>query len=73
MSIAANVPNLSAHKFRHSFAVNFLRNGGDIFSLQILLGHSDLAMVRRYSGALNTDDALLSHEKFSPVDRLGLK
>ena len=70
MSIAANVPNLSAHKFRHSFSVNFLRNGGDPFSLQILLGHSDLAMVRRYTSALKIDDALASHEKFSPVDNM---
>jgi len=64
----AGMPNLSPHKFRHSFAVNFLRNGGDPFSLQILLGHSDLAMVRRYTSALDIDDALASHEKFSPVD-----
>lgn len=73
MSRAAKIPKISPHKFRHSFAVTFLRNGGDIFSLQILLGHSDLTMVRRYTSALNIDDALLSHEKFSPVDRLGIK
>jgi len=70
MSIAANVPDLSPHKFCHSFAVNFLRNGGDIFLLQILLGHSYLTMVRRYISALNIDDAILSHEKFSPVDNM---
>jgi len=66
----AGMTSLGPHRFRHSFAVNFLRNGGDPFSLQILLGHSDLEMVRHYTSALKIDDALASHEKFSPVDRL---
>jgi site-specific recombinase XerD len=73
MSKEAGIPNISPHKFRHSFAVNFLRNGGNLFSLQILLGHTDLTMVRRYTSVLDTDDAILSHEKFGPVDHLGLK
>ncbi len=63
----------SVHRFRHSFALNFLRADRNVFNLQYLLGHSDLDMVRRYTSALGMEDALKAHEKASPVDLLGIK
>jgi len=60
----------SAHKFRHTFAINMLRQGCNVFELQQLLGHSSLEMVKNYTKTLNTDDALKAHARFSPVDRL---
>ena len=44
----AGVQHANVHKFRHTFAINFLRNGGNIYALQDLLGHSDLETVRIY-------------------------
>jgi integrase len=36
------------HKIRHSFAVNFLRQGGNIVTLSQLLGHSDIRITMEY-------------------------
>jgi site-specific recombinase XerD len=60
----------SAHKFRHTFAINMLRQGCNVFELQQMLGHSSLEMVKNYTRTLNNDDAIKAHIKFSPVDRL---
>lgn len=55
------------HSFRRAFALNCLRNGMDIFSLQLLMGHSDLQVLRRYLKQTDqdTDEA---HRKGGPVD-----
>jgi len=63
----------SVHRFRHTFALNFLRVDKNVFNLQYLLGHSDLEMVRRYTSALGMEDALIAHEKASPADMMGLR
>jgi site-specific recombinase XerD len=60
----------SIHRFRHTFAVQFLRADRNVFNLQYLLGHSDLRMVRRYTMAMGMDDALAAHEAASPADQL---
>lgn len=66
---AANVTKPELHDFRRAFAINFLRNGGDVYSLQKLMGHADLQVLRRYLAQTN-EDLRLSHNKFSPVDHL---
>jgi len=59
----------SPHTFRHYFAVEFLRGGGNVFSLQQLLGHNDLDMTNRYV-KLAQADLENQHRQFSPGDRL---
>jgi integrase/recombinase XerD len=65
----ANVPVPSIHSFRRWFALTALNNGIDVFSLQKLLGHSDLSVLKRYIKQTNKNvkDAFL---RASPVDRL---
>ena len=59
----------SPHTFRHTFAKSYLVNGGDIFSLQKILGHSSLASVRTYLNLFGTD-IKKQHQKYSPADNL---
>ncbi|MHB1001652.1 MAG: tyrosine-type recombinase/integrase [Armatimonadota bacterium] len=59
------------HLLRHSMAVSYLRNGGDVFTLQRILGHSDLNMTKRYCELANTD-VVDKHRLHSPADRLGI-
>jgi len=63
----------SVHRFRHTFALNFLRVDKNVFNLQYLLGHSELEMVRRYTATLGMEDALKAHEKASPADMMGIR
>lgn len=57
------------HQFRHLFAVEFIRAGGDAFTLQRILGHTTLDMTRKYVHLTNSD-LRAAHRKFAPGDRL---
>lgn len=65
----AGVIEPSLHDFRRAFALACLRKGMDVFSLQRLMGHSDLSVLRRYL-AQTTEDTRLAHQQSGPVDNL---
>ncbi len=71
LAIAAGVPpsQCGPHAFRRTFAVSILRAGANLFSVQAMLGHTDLQMTRRYV-SLADADVESQHRQFSPVDRM---
>ena len=62
------IKQVHPHRFRHTFAIQFLKNGGNVYSLQYILGHRSLEMVKRYLRLADLDIKAI-HEQASPADR----
>jgi integrase/recombinase XerC/integrase/recombinase XerD len=50
----SDVPRLHPHLFRHTFAVRYLMNGGDIMTLRLILGHTTLEVTQMYMHRYST-------------------
>ncbi len=61
------VEKISVHALRHTFAKNWIRNTGDPFRLQKLLGHSSLDMTRNYVNMFS-EDLKEGFEEHNPLD-----
>ena len=55
----------SPHTMRHSFAVHWLRRGGDIYMLSRILGHSSVAITEVYLRSLGIADLQRQHAEIS--------
>lgn len=66
------VKNVHPHRFRHTFAITFLRNGGNVAALQQILGHSEIEMSLRYARIAEIDIETAGRA-YSPADNWKLK
>lgn len=63
------VQRTNIHGLRHNFAKLWIKGGGKEFPLQKVLGHSSLAMTRRYV-QLFSEDLKEDYDKYSPLDNI---
>ncbi|TBL17276.1 hypothetical protein EYB35_05225 [Bacillus paranthracis] len=61
--------HFSCHDFRRQFCTEFLANGGSVFSLQSIVGHSQISTTRKY---VRFDEQMMKnqHELYSRVVKL---
>ena len=57
------------HRLRHTFATQYLRHGGDVVRLSMVLGHSEVGTSMRYLHLL-TEDLQRPHEGLSILNRV---
>lgn len=69
LKVGVKPPTL--HSFRRAFALAMLRAGVDIYTLQELMGHADLQVLKRYLKLID-QDLQSAHRRGSPVDNLKL-
>ena len=67
----AGVIGVTVHRFRHTYAINFLRNGGNLLELQRLLGHERIDTLQIYV-TLAQSDLAAAQRTASPADNWSL-
>lgn len=61
---------VNPHAFRHGFAREYIKRGGDISTLAKLLGHADLSITSKYYAVFDEDELADFHDKFTPLSRV---
>lgn len=61
---------VNPHAFRHRFAIEYLKNGGDIVTLAQLGGWNDLKTIQEYYAIFDEKELSEMQDKFSPLTSL---
>ena len=64
-------PKIGPHTLRHTFGIHYILKGGDVFSLQRIMGHRRLATTMIYVD-MSTELVAQQHRKFSPMAGVAL-
>lgn len=68
--VAGITGRVNPHSFRHAFAREWLRNGGDLSTLSSMLGHAIPAVTARFYAVFTDFELGEFHERFSPLHKL---
>lgn len=63
---------VNPHPFRHCFAREYLRNGGDLATLSKILGHRDMTTTASYYAIFTEGELAEFHDKYSPLPGFGV-
>lgn len=64
-----SLPRSGFHRLRHTFATQYLRHGGEVVRLSLILGHSEVTTTMKYLHLL-TEDLQRPHQSLSILNRL---
>jgi integrase/recombinase XerD len=70
--VSATDSRVRSVDFWHAFARGWLENGGEIFKLSRVLGHSEMQTTQIYLRDFQSREARTDHAQFSPVEQLRL-
>lgn len=62
--------NITPHTLRNNFGRRFLLNGGDIFMLSKILGHSSVTVTEKAYLDITTEDIREKYKRFSPLENM---
>ncbi len=61
---------VNPHSFRHNFAREYIRNGGEVVTLAKILGHSDINVTSSYYAVFDEDELAQFHALHTPMKSL---
>jgi integrase/recombinase XerD len=61
---------VNPHSFRHTFGKEYVKAGGDVFTLARIMGHTDVNTTAQHYAVFTSEEVAASHEKYSPIHQL---
>ena len=59
---------VNPHSFRHNFAREYIKNGGDVVTLAKLLGHTSIEVTAAFYAVFSDDELQRFHDQHSPME-----
>lgn len=69
-AMRVGLKNAHPHMLRNNFAKRFLMNGGDIYTLSRILGHSSVTVTEKAYLDLDNEDLRINYAPYSPLEKI---